>query len=159
MTAVLRWTGLGKLVSCYRYIYFNGPRTTLALGMVLVLGVGAIHLYLLVTDQALARGVASPAYLDVYFTLLFASALLAALSMATGRRPGWALGSLASAATIMMYVVSRVWGLPDLPLLVRWWDYPLGTFVLALAAMFLGLHFSVMTGLNVAYPDRRDWHD
>ena len=159
MTAVLRWTGLGKLISCYRYIYFNGPRTTLALGLVLVLGVGAIHLDLLVTDQALARGVDSPIYLDVYFTLLFASALLAGLGMVNGRRPGWALGSLVSAATITMYVVSRVWGLPGLPLLVGWWDYPLGTVVLALAAMFLGLHFSVVTGLNVAFPEQRDWHD
>ena len=50
-------------------------------------------------------------------------------------------------------------GLPGLSLLVGWWDYPLGTFVLALAAMFLGLHFSVVTGLNVAFPERRDWHD
>ena len=159
MIALLRWTGLGKLISCYRYIYFNGPRTTTALGMLLVLGVGAIHLYLLVTDQALARGVDSAAYLDVYLTLLFASALLAALGMVSGRRSGWALGSLVSIATIMVYVVSRIWGLPGLSLLVGWWDYPLGTFVLALAAMFLGLHFSVVTGLNVAFPERRDWHD
>lgn len=159
MTAVLRWTGLGKLISCYRYIYFNGPRTTTALGMSLALGVGAIHLYLLVTNQALARRVDSPAYLDVSFALLFTSALLAALGMVTGRRLGWALGSLVSAAAIMVYVASRVWGLPGLPLLVGWWDYPVGTFALALAAMFLGLHFSVVTGLNVAFPDRRDWHD
>jgi hypothetical protein len=31
--------------------------------------------------------------------------------------------------------------------------------MMALGAMFLGLHFSVLTGPNIAYPERRDWHD
>lgn len=159
MTAALRWTGIGKLISFYRYIYFNGPRTTTAVGMVLVLGVGAIHLYLLVSDQALGRRFASPTYLDAYYGLLFASAVAAAVGMLIARRPGWALGSLVSAAAIMMYVASRVWGLPGLHILEGWWNYPLGTFMMALGAMFLALHLSIVTGPNVAYPHRRDWHD
>jgi len=42
---------------------------------------------------------------------------------------------------------------------VQRWDYALGTFSMALAAMYLMLHFSVLTGMNVAYPERRQWHD
>jgi hypothetical protein len=72
---------------------------------------------------------------------------------------GWALGSLVSMASIAMYLVSRTAGLPGLPRLVGRWDYPLGTFVIALAALFAVLHFSVLTGMNVAYPLRRCWHD
>lgn len=159
MTTALRWTGLGKLISFYRYIYFNGPKATTAAGMVLVLGVGAIHLYLLASNQALGRRFASPAYLDAYYGVLFAGAVAAAVGMTVARRLGWALGSLVSASTIMMYVASRVWGLPGLHVLEGWWNYPLGTFMMALGAMFLGLHFSVSTGVNIAYPDRRDWHD
>jgi hypothetical protein len=159
MTAALRWTGLGKLISFYRYFYFNGPKATTASGMLLVLGVGAIHLYLLVSNQALGRRFASPVYLDAYYGLLFASAVAAAVGMVVARRLGWALGSLVSAAAIMMYVASRVWGLPALHMLEGWWNYPLGTFMMALGAMYLGLHFSVITGVNIAHPDRRDWHD
>ncbi len=157
MTAVLRWTGLGKLVSFYRHIYFAGPRTTTGSGILLVLGVGAIHLYLLLTNSALAPSVDSPAYLDAYFASLLATAVLAAVGMVTGRKPAWALGSLVSAAAMLMYIASRMWGLPGLPSLVGYWDYPLGTFVLALAAPFLALHFAVVTGLCVAFPERRDW--
>jgi hypothetical protein len=112
MTTVLKVTGVEKLISFYRYCYFNAPRTTTATGMVLVLGVGAIHLYLLVSDQALGRRFASPLYLDAYYGVLFACAVAAALGMIAVPKPAWALGSLVSAAAIMMYVVSRVWGLP-----------------------------------------------
>ncbi len=159
MTTVLTMTGLGKLISFYRYFSFNGPKATTASGMLLALGVGAIHLYLLVSDQALGRRFASPIYLDAYYGLLFACAVAAAVGIIAVPKPGWALGSLVSAAAIMMYVASRVWGLPGLPILQGWWNYPLGTFMMALGAMFLGLHFSVLTGPNVAYPQRRDWHD
>jgi hypothetical protein len=30
---------------------------------------------------------------------------------------------------------------------------------MALAALFMGLHFSVLTGMNVACPPHRNWHD
>jgi hypothetical protein len=153
MIAVLRWTGIGKLISFYRYISFNIPRVITGSGAVLVLGVGAIQLYLLVAS----RGV--PGYLSAYFAVLAAVAVLAALGILAGRTLGWALGSLTSAAAIATYVASRTIGLPGLPQLVGWWDYPLGTFLMMLAALVLALHFSVLTGMNVAYPKRQHWHD
>jgi len=58
-----------------------------------------------------------------------------------------------------MYGASRTAGLPGLPELVAWWDYLLGTLSMALAALFMGLHFSVLTGMNVACPPHRNWHD
>ena len=171
MSTVLRWTGLGKLLSFYRYFSFNGPRLTTALGIVPLLGIAAIRLYWLAGGFLLP---AYPAYLAAYFALLAAAALLAVVGMVLGRRPGlvqtgwarigwtqigWTLGSLVSAASIAMYLASRTVGLPGLPQLVGRWDYALGTFAIALAALFVALHFSVLTGMTVAYPHRRQWHD
>jgi hypothetical protein len=161
MTTLLRWTGLGKLISFYRYISFNGPRVTTALGVVLLLGVAAIRLYWLAGGFPLPT---YPAYLAGYFALLVAAAVLASVAMVAGRRPGlvwlgWMLGSLVSAASLAMYLASRTVGLPGVSQLVGWWDYPVGTFAMALAALFAGVHVTVLTGMNVAYPHRRDWHD
>ena len=158
MTTLLRWTGVEKVVSFYRYFAFNGPRVTTASGIVLLLGIATTWL---------AGGFPVPAYASyftAYLALLVVGALLAAAGMVAGRRPGlakvgWALGSLTSAGSLAMYAASRARGLPGLPQLVGRWDYPLGTFAMALAALFLGLHFSVMTGLSIAYPDRRNWCD
>jgi hypothetical protein len=161
MTSILRWTGLDKLSSFYRYFAFNGPRTTTMAGITLLLGIAAIRLYWLDGGFLLRT---YPAYLARYFELLTGAALLASAGMVAGRMPrlvkiGWGLGSLVSATSIAAYVLSRTVGLPGLSQLVGWWDYALGTFSMVLAALFLGLHFSVLTGMNIAYPQRRRWHD
>ncbi|MFD0899331.1 hypothetical protein [Actinomadura sediminis] len=158
-SALMRWTGTGKIVSFYRYFLLNLPRTTTASGVALVLGVGAVHLYLLVTDQALGGGFDAPAYLRAYCAALLGAAVLSAVGMVAAPKAGWALGSLVAVAAIAVYVSSRVWGLPDLPALEGHWGYALGTFTLLLAGALLGLHFTVSTGLNVAWPQRRNWHD
>jgi hypothetical protein len=44
MNTLLRITGVGRLVSFYRYIYLNQPRLTRLAGLALILAVGAIHL-------------------------------------------------------------------------------------------------------------------
>lgn len=147
------------MVSFYRYFSFNLPRTTTAAGLMLVAGVGAVHLYLLVTDQALGGGFDSPPYLRAYYAALFGAAVLAGAGMVTVLKAGWALGSLVAVAAIAMYVASRLWGLPGLSVLEGYWNYALGTFMLVLAAALVGLHFTVVSGLNVAWPQRRNWHD
>jgi hypothetical protein len=161
MSTVVRWTGFPQLISLYRYIAFNAPRVTTAVGIVVLLGIAAIRLYWLVGGFPVP---AYPAYLGGYFGLLVAVAVLAAGSMMIGPKPklvqlGWVLGSVVSVASIAMYVTSRTVGLPGLPQLLHWWDYPLGSFAMVLAALFVALHVSVVTGMNVAYPQRRDWHD
>jgi hypothetical protein len=161
VSTVARWTGIPQLISFYRYIAFNVPRVTTAVGIVVLLGIAAIQLYWLVGGFPVP---AYPAYLGGYFGLLVTVAVLAAGSMVIGRQPGliwlgWVLGSVVSVASIAMYVISRTAGLPGLPQLVRWWDYPLGSFAMALAGLFVALHVSVVTGMNVAYPQQRNWHD
>ncbi len=161
MSAVARWTGIPQLISFYRYIAFNAPRVTTAAGTVLLLGVAAIRLYWLVGGFPVP---VYPAYLGWYLGLLVVVAALAAGSMVIGPRPGlvrlgWVLGSVVSVVSIAVYVTSRTLGLPGLPQLLHWWDYPLGSFAMVLAALFIALHASVVTGMNVAYPQRRDWHD
>ena len=43
MNRLLRITGIDALVSFYRYIYLNHPKLTTLAGIVLILGVGTIH--------------------------------------------------------------------------------------------------------------------
>lgn len=162
VTLVLRRRGLRQLACLYRfyrYFLFNVPRVTTVVGVVVLVGIAAIHLYLLSSGFGVL-----PAYLAAYFAVLVTAVLVASAAMSGGRghrvaRLGWALGAVVSAASLAMYLASRTAGLPGLPLLVGWWDYPLGTFAMALAALFLVLHFSVLTGANVAVPRRREWHD
>ncbi len=105
-----------------------------------------------------------PAYLAVYSLVLVIAGLSAAVGMVAGRRRrlaeiGWTLGSLVSVVSVVTYLVGRTVGVPGLPQLRGWWDYPIGTFSMALAVLFVALHFSVRTGMNVAYPERKQWHD
>ncbi|MBP0457133.1 hypothetical protein [Streptomyces montanisoli] len=160
--------GIARLISLYRYFAFNVPALITAVSLALLLGIAAVHLWLL------SAGYSLPAYFRAYLALLAAGALLAAVGIGarwvTGAREGsgvsrrgghmaWALGSLASLASIGMYLASRTLGLPGLDVLTGRWDYPLGTFSMILAGLFVALHFSVLTGLNVAAPDRRGWRD
>ena len=69
------------------------------------------------------------------------------------------MGSILCGVAIVGYVVSRTWGLPGLPGAIGRWDEPAGTFAVASELFFIFLYFSIVTGMNVAAPDRRDWHD
>lgn len=156
--APLRWTGLGKLISFYRYFAFNAPKTTTAAGVALLLSNALIQGFLLV------RHFDVPAYLVVWFILLIVGPLPAGVAMTTGSvlrlvRSGWVLGSAVSLLSLAIYFASRAPGLPSLPQMVGKWHYPLGNLSVVIALLFLALHFSVLTGMNVAYPQRRDWHD
>ncbi|WP_164419915.1 oxidoreductase [Streptomyces salinarius] len=164
MSAVLRWTGVGKAVSFYRYFAFDLPVLTTLSALGLLLGFGAVQLWILVTHREV------PGYFTAYLALLAAASVCAAAGVGLGwamrgarlRRGGrlaWTLGSLASLASIAVYLFSRTAGLAGLGELRGRWDYVPGTLSMALAGLFVALHFSVRTGLNVAAPDRRHWHD
>ncbi|WP_019810781.1 hypothetical protein [Saccharomonospora halophila] len=159
MTTVLRWTGIGKLAGFYRHLAFAGPRTTTGIGATLLAGDTAIHVYWLITSQALAPRVNAPTYLIAYFAIHIALTALALVGVVAGHLRSWFLGSLLMTLTILVYVASRTWQLPDMRILVGWWDYALGTFAMILALLFLGLHFTVLTKVCIAYPQQRDWHE
>lgn len=153
----LRWTGIPKAISFYRYFAFNLPRLTTAAGVTLLLSTVAIRLYLLVGDFRF------PAYFDAYLALIVAITVAGAVLMMTPRlrltRLGWALGSLAQIPSIAMYLTAHSAGLPGMHDLAGRWDYPLGTLAMALAASYVAAHFSVLTRMCIAYPERRNWHD
>ena len=151
-------TGIGKLISFYRYIYFNGPRTVQLSGVGLILVVGLIHLYLM------PRHYEAAPYLGVLFGLLFAGTLTSVVGILQGRGWGWTLGSMLCAAAFVGYFISRIWGLPGFPQAEGNWANPIGTVSFGLEALFIFLHFSIITGMNVVAPDRRDewdedWHE
>lgn len=154
MNTLLRITGVGKLISFYRYIYLDGPGVTRWMGVALILLVGAIHL------------IEAPEYFEItlYLGVLFAVNVVASVVAAVGiyrgaRNCGWLLGAIISGLTLIAYLVSRTFGLPGLAESVGAWDEPLGTVSMIVEALFIVAYFTVVTGVNVAYPERRDWYD
>lgn len=160
-SAVLRWSGAAKALSFYQYFAFNLPVFTTLSAVGLLLGFTVVQLWILTTHHAV------PASYTAYLALLTTGAVLAAAGIALGGlfasgvlrrsgRPAWVLGSVVSLVSLGVYLFSRTAGLPGLGELEGRWDYIPGTLSMALAGLFVGLHFSVLTGLNVAAPDRRD---
>jgi hypothetical protein len=154
MGTLLRITGVGGLVSFYRHIYLNQPRLTRLAGVVLILAVGAIHLL-----EAPAHFEAA-AYLGVLFAINFVGTLAAAIGIFRGAKGwGWTLGALISVLSLLAYLASRLFGLPGFAEAAGKWNEPLGTLAMILEGLFLAGWLSVITGLAVAAPDKRDWHD
>ena len=154
MNTLFRITGVGKLVSFYRYIYINQPRLTRLVGIGLVLAVGVVHLVEIPSHYDI-----SP-YLGALFAVNFAATLVAAFGIRQGAQGwGWTLGALISSLSLLAYLVSRLFGLPEAPELAGEWTSALGSLSMILEVMFLAGCFSVLTGLAVAAPDKRDWYD
>jgi hypothetical protein len=154
MNTLLRITGVGRLVSFYRYIYLNQPRLTRLASMALILSIGAIHMI-----EAPAHFEAA-GYLGVLFALNFAGTLVAAIGIFRGAKGwGWTLGALISILSLLAYLASRLLGLPGFSEAAGEWDEPLGTLAMILEGLYLAGWLSVITGLAVAAPDMRDWHD
>jgi hypothetical protein len=154
MNTLLSLSGIGKLVSFYGYIYLNQPRLTRLVGLVLILVVGAIHL--IETPAHLEAAV----YLGVLFVANFAGTLVAVIGIFRGAKGwGWTLGALISGLSLLGYLASRLFGLPSFAEAAGEWDEPLGTLAMILEGLFLAGWISVITGLAVAAPDKRDWHD
>ena len=153
MNTLLRITGIGKLISFYRYIYFNGPGVVKWSGIVLMLMIGLIHMY------RLPEIFFDEEFVSLVFGAIFVGSFLSALWILKGLRWGWTLGSVISFVAIIVHFVSRIWGLPGWGEAVGEWDEPAGTVAMALELFFIFLHFSIITGMNVTAPNRRDWHD
>ena len=153
MSTLLKITGLGKLVSFYRYISFNGPGVVKFSGVGLILLIGLTHMYVFPEHFEAAS------YIGLSFGALFAGTLLSALGILRGRRWGWTLGSVICAFAFVAYIITRTLGLPGFGEALGDWAMPAGTMAEIFEAGYLGLHFSVITGMNVASPDKRDWHD
>ncbi|MCV7232253.1 oxidoreductase [Mycobacterium branderi] len=140
------------------WVAFDLPRTVTALGGALLLGIVATHVYVLSRETGL------PIYFVVYATLLIAGCLLAAgvMWLALNSRVlqgGWLLGDLVSVVYLGLYLISRATSLPGLMALSGRWDVAPATFAAAFALGFVAVHFSVLLGINVAYPQRQNWRD
>ncbi|BBZ49049.1 oxidoreductase [Mycobacterium heidelbergense] len=140
------------------YVAFDLPRVVAGLGAALLLGIAATHAYLLGGREPLPR------YFVVYAAAVIAGCLLAAGGIEFGRNPrvaqaGWLLGSLLSVVILGVDVGTRWASVPSLTTMTGRWDFAPATCVLACAGAFLGVHASVLLGINVAYPQRRHWED
>ena len=154
MNVLLRITGVGKLVSFYRYIYINQPELTRLAGIGLILAVGVVHLVEIPSHYSI-----SP-YLGVLFAANFALTLVAAFGIGRGAKGwGWTLGALVSSLALLAYLASRLFGLPAAPELAGEWTSALGSLAMIFEGMFIAGWFTVLTGLAVAAPDKRDWYD
>lgn len=156
--AILRSVLSSPVLTLNGWVAFELPRTVTALGVSLLSGVLAVHVYLLATMPAV------PGYFAVYAGLLMVGCLAAAGTMVVGRNAfvpqvGWVLGSLLCTAFLTGYLVSRFVALPGLSALTDRWDVAPGTLAMALAAGFIAVHTTVLSGINVAYPQRRNWPD
>jgi uncharacterized oligopeptide transporter (OPT) family protein len=154
----LRQTTTYRLLTVHRYVALNVPRTTTAAGILLMGVIAGVHLYLLFQTSGLPR------YLGVYFGVLSAACLVAAVLSTIGPRArlvraGWALGAAASIVFLAVYLISRLAGLPDVPQAEAWWDCAPATLAGACALGYLGLVAAIGLGVTVAYPWKRGWHD
>jgi hypothetical protein len=155
-----RWQRLwsSPLLTLNGWVAFNLPRTVTAMGATLLLGIVAVHGYVLATQPGL------PVYFVVYAGVLAAGCVAATAGAALGMsaavaQAGWYLGSLVCLVFLVIYLGSRVVSLPGLVALTGRWDVAPATFAMAFAGGFLGLHATVLSGINVASPQRQGWHD
>lgn len=140
------------------WVAFDLPRSVTVLGEALLLGLAGVHVYVLMTAPAL------PGYFALYALALTVGCLTAAVTMVTNvgsvvPQRGWYLGSLVCLSFLGIYLYSRIIRLPGLDTLTGRWDVAPGTLAMALAAGFVAVHTSVLSGINVAYPNRQGWQD
>lgn len=146
------------LLTLNGYVAFDLPRTVTGLGTSLLMGLVAVHAYLAATRPGL------PVYFWVYLGVLIAACLGVAAAMAFAAKPlvpqaGWFAGSALCAAFLVIYLSSRFVSLPGLVAVTGRWDLAPGTFAMAFAGAFIAVHTTVLSGINVAYPQRQNWHD
>lgn len=146
------------LLTLNGYVAFDVPRVVTGLGASLLMGIVAVHVYLLATQSGL------PVYFLIYAAVLIAACVIAAAAMLLAVKPyvpqaGWFFGSLVCTAFLVIYLVTRFVSVPGLVALTGRWDLAPGTVAMALAGGFVAVHTTVLSGINVAYPQRQNWHD
>lgn len=139
-------------------IAFNLPRTVTSAADAALLGLAGTHAYVLAT------AVQRPGYLAVYCAAVIIGCVVAAGATwihVDGIVPpvGWLAGGILCAAFVVAYPISRLVSLPGVPTLTRRWDLAPGSLALACAVAFLGLYMTVLSGVNVAFGQRRGWYD
>jgi len=152
---------LFRILSLGGYVAFDLPRVITGLGATLLAGIAATHGYLMYSSAGQGE---LPGAFVVYAVAVIAACLLAAAGMAFGRNPavaqaGWYFGSLLSVVILGVDVATRITSLPRLTAVTGRWDVAPATFALAFAGAFIGLHASVLLGINVASPRRQQWED
>lgn len=139
-------------------IAFNLPRTVTLAADLALLGVAATHGYLLAIEPG------PPGYFAVYCVAVIIGCLgAAALTWIDVDdivpRTGWVAGGVVCTAFVIGYVVTRLVSLPGLPALTGRWDLAPGSLALACAGGFLAVALTVLSGMNVAFGQRRGWTD
>lgn len=147
-----------RVLTLNGWVAFNLPRTVTALGGALLTGLVLVHIYVLTTEPGLPR------YFAAYVLGLSAACALAAGAMVFALKPivpqaGWYFGSLVCSAFLCAYLVTRWVQLPGLIGVTARWDFAPGTLGIAFAGAFLAVHTTVLSGINVAYPQRQQWYD
>lgn len=147
-----------SLLTLNGWVAFNVPRLVTALGVTLLFALVVLHSYVVTTAAAL------PAYFLGYTAVLTLTCLLAAFGTTFGwnvetTERAWNLGSLICLAFLAIYLVTRVVPLPGLIMLTGRWDVAPGTLAMAAAAGFVGVHVTVLSGINAAYPHTQHWQD
>lgn len=138
-------------------IAFNLPRSVTLAADLALLGVAATHGYVLATTPG------PPGYFIAYCVAMIIGCLAAAAiawididDIVPGW--GWWAGSVICVAFVIGYLISRLISLPGLPTLTGRWDIAPGSLALACAGAFIALHLTVLTGVNVAFGQRRAWY-
>lgn len=157
-TALWRRLLSSPVLTLNGWVAFNLPRAVTALGGALLTGLVAAHIYVLTTRPGL------PAYFVAYVVVLAIACLVAASAMLTGIKPSvpqlaWYLGSLICSAFLVVYLITRWVSLPGLGTVTARWDFAPGTLAAVCAAAFIVVHTTVLSGINVAYPQRQQWYD
>lgn len=147
-----------RVLTLNGWVAFNLPRTVTALGGALLTGLVLVHIYVLTTEPGLPR------YFAAYVLGLSAACALAAGAMVFALKPivpqaGWYFGSLVCSAFLCAYLVTRWVQLPGLIGVTARWNFAPGTLGIAFAGAFLAVHTTVLSGINVAYPQRQQWYD
>lgn len=139
------------------WVAFNLPTTVSAAGAALLLVIAGVHGYLWWSTPD------PPAAFVGYLVLLCVACVFAAALMFAPRAeitgPAWCLGSVACLAFLVVYLSTRADVVAGLTGLTGRWDVAPGSALMGCAALFLLLHATVLSGVNVAHPQWQNWHD